>query len=340
MPSYQIEVYIPFVVPFALPENLTSRFTDAYAELSELSGQISFFADEFGEAKVRLEVVVPDLETEENLSRFHNQSGITTHDRILRIASRLTAASGEQEYRVPGKEASSEADDSVLKDLLVSAYTKNVYDFLVALQLAKPGLVHADAGVVALNGKPYGRTKQLTSPVREARYFVERDGWPAFHDIPIRKAWQWVLEDMEAFDNFSTTPVQRALHAFTYLFDNYPNDLSAVLFWSLVGLEALYVRGKQGVVEQIYEKSRVLLGDKADALQRIKQMYRFRTNLVSGTLNIPSYFYINDDTDESETYAEKTGDAAFLAVAMLTATLQELIMRDRKKLEFNYVLSE
>ncbi len=82
------------------------------------------------------------------------------------------------------------------------------------------------------------------------------------------------------------------------------------------------------------------MGDQADALQRIKQMYRFRTNLVSGTLNIPSYFHINDDTDESETYAMKTGDAAFLAVSMLTATLQELIVRDLKKLEFRYVLSE
>jgi hypothetical protein len=36
----------------------------------------------------------------------------------------------------------------------------------------------------------------------------------------------------------------------------------------------------------------------------------------------------------------KTGDAAFLAVSMLTATLQELIVRDRKKLEFRYVLGE
>lgn len=336
MPTYQFDVYIPFVSPFTLPESLISRYADAYEELSELSGHISFFSDEFGEAKVWLEAAAPDAEMEELLSRFLNQSGSTAHDRILKISSRVTAALDEQEFR----DIAAQADDSVLKKLLVSAYTKNVYDFLVALQLARPGLVHADPGVVAVNGALYERTKQLTSPVREARHSMESDGWPAFHDIPIRKAWQWVLEDMEAFDNFSATPVQRALHAFTYLFDNYPNDLSATLFWSLVGLEALYVRGKQGVVEQIYEKSRVLLGDQADALQRIKQMYRFRTNLVSGTLNIPSYFHINDDTDESETYALKTGDAAFLAVAMLTATLQELIVRDRKKLEFRYVLGE
>lgn len=62
-------------------------------------------------------------------------------------------------------------------------------------------------------------------------------------------------------------------------------------------------------------------------------MYNFRSRLVHGDINIPPNYYEYDDVEE-EKFQDKLFDATVLAVAILTATLQELVFRNEAKLNF------
>ncbi len=69
-------------------------------------------------------------------------------------------------------------------------------------------------------------------------------------------------------------------------------------------------------------------------------MYTFRSKLIHVTLDIPSKFIDFNSSKEYENYSEGFYHSTCLAVSILTATLQELIIRDKKSLEFKYIIVE
>ena len=80
--------------------------------------------------------------------------------------------------------------------------------------------------------------------------------------------WQWVstLEGLSA--GFSRDSTGRALNALTHL--STPVSQQFALFWMLMGLEALYVKGSSSVMEQLRERIYTLLGTPKGAQEEIQ----------------------------------------------------------------------
>ena len=110
------------------------------------------------------------------------------------------------------------------------------------------------------------------------------------------------------------------------------------MFWALIGIETLYCSGKEGLSEQIFNKTQVVLGEIKDYKKRVKQMYDFRSRLVHGDLDVSPLHYDLDDVDEQQ-FQQNLYDSAILAVAILTTTLQQMVKRDKVNLRFQYVLA-
>ena len=106
------------------------------------------------------------------------------------------------------------------------------------------------------------------------------------------------------------------------------------LLWSLIGIEALYCSGKEGLSEQIFTKTQIFLGEIIDYKKKLKQMYDFRSRLIHGDLNIPPNHFYDDDNP----FRDQLFDSTVFAVAILTATLQKMVYENKKELNFKYKL--
>ena len=69
--------------------------------------------------------------------------------------------------------------------------------------------------------------------------------------------------------------------------NNYHNDIPVALFWSLSGLEALFVEGDTGITQQLNDKIQIFLGEIESDKRRLKKLYNFRSSLIHGGMNIP-----------------------------------------------------
>jgi len=135
-------------------------------------------------------------------------------------------------------------------------------------------------------------------------------------------------------EGFSKNPVGRALCALSQVF-NSRNDENMRLVWAMVGLEALYVKGKVSITEQVKEKIQTLLGKVETHKKKINEMYEHRSRFIHGDIDIPGiHCFDNSDFEDKQC---KTAD---LAIAILIATLQEIIIKDWSSLEFSYSISD
>lgn len=177
----------------------------------------------------------------------------------------------------------------------------------------------------------------ISSIQRESLSDIENLKWPTYKNTKFIKVWEWFLKNEFSFEKHSKSNTERALNAFTHLFKDNHVDSVFDLFWSLIGIETLYCSGKEGLSEQIFNKTQVVLGELKDYKKRLKQMYDFRSRLIHGDLDIPPNHYDLNDKDE-EQFQQSLYDSTILAVAILTATLQTMVNEDRKSVKFKYIL--
>ena len=164
--------------------------------------------------------------------------------------------------------------------------------------------------------------------------------WPKLQVLDIAKVWTWVIEQEGFLEGFGGGPTGRALNAFTHLFESPRADDATMLFWALVGIEALYVRGRQGLLEQVRDKSQVLLGKQEAHKKKINRMYDFRSRFVHGDLDFAGRHLLHDAAENLAKHESEMFESIFLAVAILLASLQKLVLLEWKGVKFNYVMTE
>lgn len=174
--------------------------------------------------------------------------------------------------------------------------------------------------------------------LRMARRYAKRLGWPQFQSVALDQAWGWALNQEGFLVGFGDGPTGRALNAFSHLLEETDSPLG--LFWAIVGIEALYVRGKEALMEQVREKSQILLGEQIAFKKKISQMYSFRSAFVHGGLNFPGFYLPNDGPPEAEKHESDLMESTNMAISVLTATLQELTTKNWKGMQFSYMIKE
>lgn len=214
----------------------------------------------------------------------------------------------------------------ILFDYKVTAY-------LIALQISLPGIVHFSEGIVIAPVKINGELTPMISLVREMFAFNQDEfKWPRLKVLDVNKTWLW-LEPLFK-DKISTNKIQRALFGFTWIHHDSLNDLTNELFYSLLGIEALYAKGNINIMGQINEKVQIVLGELTDFKKVIKQMYDFRSRLVHGDLDIPNKMSADYDIVNIRKYDKELYKSSCLALAILISTFQWMIEKNCTELKF------
>jgi hypothetical protein len=139
-------------------------------------------------------------------------------------------------------------------------------------------------------------------------------------------------------DEISSSKLSRGLYAFTHLYQT--NSEIENLFWSMVGIEALYVSGNTGISEQIRKKAQIFLGEISEFKKRLTAMYEYRSGFMHGSKNFPSLFHIHDALENYDKFLEDFGNAVDVASSLLIATLQKMAKMNLDDLDFDYVLKQ
>jgi len=151
-----------------------------------------------------------------------------------------------------------------------------------------------------------------------------------------KKTILWVENYQNQTDSVSDDKIGRALNAFSYMFNDRggEGDDGTELFWIMVGLESLYAKGNKDIVTQVNSKSQFFLGQRKEFKKSFQDLYDYRSRLVHGELNFSHKFLLVDNTDKIFNHWMKLYDNQNLAVAVLVASFQKLILSNRTSLDF------
>lgn len=186
---------------------------------------------------------------------------------------------------------------------IVEELKKTINDFRIAMNIAFPGFFDTHGGYIFVENEKYEDLEtSISGSLLGAVLGARKKQWPKVEILQIRQTWNWMLKRKDFINAMGSKPIERALSAFTHIFDanNYED-----LFYSLIGIEAIYTSGKQGVLEQLREKSVAIFGEPENYKNSLSKMYDIRSRFMHGTLNFPSKYYIYDAIEEFDEFMIK-----------------------------------
>lgn len=222
--------------------------------------------------------------------------------------------------------------------LINIAFQKRIFDIVVTANLSQFGSLPVVKGIILQDEDEHstGIKEIYSSNLYTASEYAKKWGYPLLRNIDFHTTWNWVTKQKDYLTGFSNSRTGRALSSFSYLLGK---DYTNLLFRSVMGIEALYAKGTSSLQEQVREKSQVVLG-KQEAFKKIySNMYNFRSRYIHGDLDFPTNHSL-DMTNKTTNYNKDIQDATYFAIAMLGASLQELVIRDWNGFDFSYTVND
>ena len=308
-------------------------------ELCELSGQIEFALDHFGVCKPKISLLEGRKRNKKLLIQLFGDQSIQECE-FLRISTFVSFS--VDKVQIDDKPELS-ADENIAQRrsigqlLIREAFVKQISNMLIAANLARVGSIELKNSVIIQDNVLQERVAvppMDSWSLQRSLELSEKIGWPKLQIIDFLKVWKWLGKHEDFFkEGFSNSKMGRALGAFSHIFEYSTSDEPMQLLWALIGVESLYVRGQMALLEQVREKTQVFLGPQEGYKKRVIRMYDFRSRFVHGDLNFPGLYPAIDDF---EIFGENLLESISLAVAILAATIQEIIQRGWSGLEFSY----
>ncbi len=329
--SLLIKIVIPIFPLFNFDQVPNSYISEAIAELLQFDNKLEIEVGELG-------VFYPSIYLIEDYEPISEKRGFISNCNA--IVFQILIPNNYQNLKIEkntSDEVTREDKIGMFRSLVVEELKRKVLYFLILSQLAKPGSIKSLRGDVFVNEKLVSDFYTILSIHRESRGDIQNLGWPEYKNLKLEKVWNWFQTNHFSFQRHSKSNTERALNAFTHLFKVSLNDNIFDLLWALIGIETLYCSGKEGLSEQIFNKTQIVLGELKDYKKRLKQMYDFRSRLVHGDLDIPPNYYDLYD-EENEKFEGSLYDSTVLAVAILTTTLQIMVEENKSSLSFKYIL--
>lgn len=232
---------------------------------------------------------------------------------------------------------------------VVTHFTEmHVKYLLIYLNLAKPGAFDSRTGITISRLKYGTKLKSernefpmLANVIHLSLNLIQSLKWPPIQVFKIKDTIEWLDKHWEAFTTVPRNRIERALNAFSYLFhDNLGNNSPSDLFFSLVGIEALYVEGNEGVQKQVDIKSQIFLGKRNEFKKKFNELYDFRSRYIHGQLNFINKYYLKDADTDVENHLFKTYDNSSLAILILLSSIQQHILLNKTDLDFELVMKD
>lgn len=303
-------------------------------DLCALSGNLVVNLFEFGSIGLEIELLKAGRRRLK-MVREHFDEGIRRKCEILRFSGVVPISDRYFDYQ--GLDPS-----GVNRSLARTSFLKRVSDVLVMSNISSIGSIELLHSILIQDGRLSEHTHLPAMNawvLQRAVVLAESINWPRLRKIDFDKVWTWVNKNRGFIDGFDNSPTGRAISAFSRLFQQTEDDEAMQLLWALIGIEALYVKGKASIMEQVREKIQVLLGKQETHKRKIAEMYEFRSRFMHGDLDFPGLCLIHDASPEFERYTKNQMETVDIAIAILVATLQEIIIRNWNGLEFSYTAS-
>lgn len=322
-----IKIELPLVSVFKFEIYAIKTFTECISELLNLNNKMIVDILDLGYFNVKINYLENHIHTLQIIPILEDA-----------ISFEINVPNNYNNIEIKSEKLLSETEKvSIFESVIVNLFKAEIWKLLILSQIAKPGSIKLREGRIYINSRFYGGFPAFSSVHRESIDDILSLKWIKYYSLNISDIYKWFDENNFSFKRHSASSIERALNAFTHLFGGRSSGLIFDLLWSLVGIESLYCSGKEGLSEQIFNKTQIYLGPMTDFKKRIKQMYDFRSRLVHGDMNIPPYYYNNTDS-EHDLYSDKLYDSSVLAVSILTITLQKMIVENKNKLIFKTIV--
>ena len=204
---------------------------------------------------------------------------------------------------------------------------------LVAACISRPGRFQALEALCLYAGR--ARALEGSAVALDFSIGTSSAGWPKMTPVDAVVVYEW-LKMLPGFrDGVGRGRFGRAVAALSYT-SSFKHAGESDILWPLIGLEALYCSGKEGLQAQILRKSEVYLAPRLTHKKALSSVYEVRSKFVHGQIDMPMAYTSYDGSDEYGRMLQEFGDARDLAAKVLVATLQKAASERRLDLEFAY----
>lgn len=332
MNKVEFEIYQGIIIPFAIePVECGELMANLVLELSLL--EIDFPIDTHV-IKVKIEQQNELDESKHLLWSLYKKYGV--EEIILKISAIIHF----DDQHFPEIELrGGNSNDFYIKHILSAVFEKRYYDFLISLDIARVGAFRHGIGLMFINQIFVKELTHLSLHSNEILANSLEKKWPLFESLNVLETWNWYLSKATpaGIDELSANCLSRAINALSHLYNPNASEIES-LFWAMVGIEALYVKGKEGIGEQVKKKAQVFLGEITAFKNRLTKMYEYRSGFVHGSRDFPNFFHVHDGLESYEGYVKDYSDALNIAQALLLATIQKMAKLNLGELNFKYIL--
>ncbi|HWJ29375.1 MAG TPA: hypothetical protein VNS32_22740 [Flavisolibacter sp.] len=323
----KIEAYVPLMPPRT--KYTKERFKECIIEIVNLSGQIPVRHKNKDLAFLEIEAI--DLENEKLISLFEGKDNLDNFILVLKFTT------------------SWELQEKSHQDPFWSFgyyVTKTIQHLIICLNLVKPAVFDSRDGILIKTDTLPEKTDvekekipMLCSCLDLALDLGDTYKWPPIREFEVSFVKDILENNWSAFEGVSGNRLQRAINAFSYIFHDNLHDNSYIdLFYSLIGIEALFVDGKDNVQRQVDAKSQLLLGERSIFKKKFNELYDFRSRYIHGQLNFTSKYYVGEEN--SQLHKEKNFDNSCLGVLILLSSIQKHLEFGKSEIEFEYRIKE
>ena len=339
--SHTVHVLFQFIVPFE--KVWRDRQGSGLADMAAFSGRLKAAADDYISDRVFNIRLLDEstLETEDLDWKPSLPPGVKFKMRFLLLESTVNIDLQKLlENTFPDSPKGSEF--SGLEEVgigdLSTVLEKFTGDLEIATTIAKPGSLDPREVFLYVDRKLVERIPRRSSDFNLVVDHAAEIGWPKLREVNIEQAWQWLSKVPGLETGVPQGSVGRAISALSHVIKG---DFDVVnLMWCMIGIEALYLKGKQGISEQLFEKTQALLGPVHEHKRAFRGLYEYRSRFVHGDLDTPLAYTPYDATKEYEEFYDETHDTMLRANSLLLATLQKMVELDIYSLDFRYSLEE
>ncbi len=211
---------------------------------------------------------------------------------------------------------------------------------LLAANISNPGGIDYSEGAISVGDIPFTSTSSVRNNLKDDLTYARELGWPEAPQVTYIEAASWVQAILDDCIATSNSRVTRALAAFSRISgtEGVYRDNRLSLFWAMMGLEALYCEGTDGLKKQLFDKAAVLFGELKDNKRRIRKLYDFRSKFIHGNADIPFSFADEYESDDLKYFEKEIEEATSIAFNLLICTLQYLAKNNLSELNFGYTL--
>ncbi|NTW87623.1 MAG: hypothetical protein HGB26_00515 [Desulfobulbaceae bacterium] len=233
--------------------------------------------------------------------------------------------------------------DEINEDFTFPLFIKRIHDLLMILSISRPGWFRFEKGIAKCKGKNGKEFSEILPMLMSDAHFAvissKKLKWPKIINLDIEDTWNWYFMNHNSTDGVSKNSLGRALNSFSHLFHN---DLIGLnpqdLFWSLLGVEALYLENKYGIQNEINRKTQLVLGDRDQFKKLFNEMYNYRSRFIHGELDFINLYNVEEDSSTIGNYVQELSKAKDLSISILIATFQKMVLNNWNSLDFDYKL--